>query len=514
VEQFVQAVRLRWQRELLWSSISHGLLAGGVAGAVVALLRVVAGLRFSSAWIALIVVLPVVVNAVRTSMRLPSRLMAARELDRRLQLQDRAATALQFLTLRSNMTGLHRLQVDDANARVQRHEPAAVVPIRIPRTWKPALMATLVAALLATITNHPQSLEATSVADEAVVAQAERAAELVSELVELSEVTPDPKLDQLIQELRQLSAPMENPGTSPREALAALSEMDAALQAMQQQLAAASGESTLKEIGAALSLAAPLAEAGQALARGDFDRAAEVLDRAELPAVDRATRTAMTERLQEAAKPDKQQQTGRLQDASQKLSEGLAAQQADKFREGAQELSSASRQQSRNNQLAKELARQSRQLNDAKSALESELRSRSQAQRTGQSGNTSAGNARKGGKQAGRGSAARSPSKDGTRNASGDMKLKGDDSGEGDSETETTASSESKAVDVQRGYQPSPGRVQALDEAALESESIPLGHRQTIRRYFELIRPATEAAESAQRGATETDDRSAEDERP
>jgi hypothetical protein len=290
--------------------------------------------------------------------------------------------------------------------------------------------------------------------------------------------------------------------------------MDAALQAMQQQLAAASGESTLKEIGAALSLAAPLAEAGQALARGDFDRAAEELERAELPAVDRATRTAMTERLQDAAKPDKQQQTGRLQDASQKLSEGLAAQQADTFREGAQELASASRQQSRNNQLAKELARQSRQMNDAKSALESELRSRSQAQRSGQSGNTSAGNAQKGGKQAGRGSAALSPSKGGTRNASGDMKLKGDDSGKGDSETESTISSESKAGDVQRGYQPSPARVQALDEAALESESIPLGHRQTIRRYFELIRPAAEAADAAQPGATETDDRSALDVRP
>jgi hypothetical protein len=28
-----------------------------------------------------------------------------------------------------------------------------------------------------------------------------------------------------------------------------------------------------------------------------------------------------------------------------------------------------------------------------------------------------------------------------------------------------------------------------MSEAVLDSEPIPLGHRQTIRRYFELIRP-------------------------
>ena len=33
-------------------------------------------------------------------------------------------------------------------------------------------------------------------------------------------------------------------------------------------------------------------------------------------------------------------------------------------------------------------------------------------------------------------------------------------------------------------------KYEALSESALESESIPLGHRQTIRRYFEMIRPS------------------------
>jgi hypothetical protein len=36
-----------------------------------------------------------------------------------------------------------------------------------------------------------------------------------------------------------------------------------------------------------------------------------------------------------------------------------------------------------------------------------------------------------------------------------------------------------------------------MTEAALNSEPIPLGHRQTIRKYFELIRPQGDEAEKA-----------------
>jgi hypothetical protein len=36
-----------------------------------------------------------------------------------------------------------------------------------------------------------------------------------------------------------------------------------------------------------------------------------------------------------------------------------------------------------------------------------------------------------------------------------------------------------------------------MSEAVLESEPIPLGHRQTIRKYFELIRPNHDEAKEA-----------------
>jgi hypothetical protein len=60
--------------------------------------------------------------------------------------------------------------------------------------------------------------------------------------------------------------------------------------------------------------------------------------------------------------------------------------------------------------------------------------------------------------------------------------------GEGPSEFETSSSPEGREQ-ARRKYRESFEKYQKLSEAVLDSEPIPLGHRQTIRRYFELIRP-------------------------
>jgi hypothetical protein len=60
--------------------------------------------------------------------------------------------------------------------------------------------------------------------------------------------------------------------------------------------------------------------------------------------------------------------------------------------------------------------------------------------------------------------------------------------GEGASETETAHMPEGRQA-AARAYQDQYKKYRRMTEAALNSEPIPLGHRQTIRRYFELIRP-------------------------
>jgi hypothetical protein len=65
--------------------------------------------------------------------------------------------------------------------------------------------------------------------------------------------------------------------------------------------------------------------------------------------------------------------------------------------------------------------------------------------------------------------------------------------GEGDAETETTHMPEGRQT-AARTYREQYQKYRRMTEAALNSEPIPLGHRQTIRRYFELIRPQGDEA--------------------
>src|SRR5260370_42313625 len=60
--------------------------------------------------------------------------------------------------------------------------------------------------------------------------------------------------------------------------------------------------------------------------------------------------------------------------------------------------------------------------------------------------------------------------------------------GDGPSEMETTHSPEGRQV-AGRSYKEAYQKYRKMSEAVLDSEPIPLGHRQTIRKYFELIRP-------------------------
>jgi hypothetical protein len=69
------------------------------------------------------------------------------------------------------------------------------------------------------------------------------------------------------------------------------------------------------------------------------------------------------------------------------------------------------------------------------------------------------------------------------------MNLKGQESGQGESDIETEKS-DPQEEETLRAYREQIEKFESLSESALESESIPMGHRQTIRKYFELIRPS------------------------
>ena len=68
------------------------------------------------------------------------------------------------------------------------------------------------------------------------------------------------------------------------------------------------------------------------------------------------------------------------------------------------------------------------------------------------------------------------------------MQVTGQESNQGDVDVETMSSSDQQQ-DAVRAYRKQAEKYEQLSESVLSSEPIPLGHRQTIRRYFEMIRP-------------------------
>jgi hypothetical protein len=69
--------------------------------------------------------------------------------------------------------------------------------------------------------------------------------------------------------------------------------------------------------------------------------------------------------------------------------------------------------------------------------------------------------------------------------------------GDGPSEREITHSPEGRQ-EATRDYREKYAEYKRMSEAVLESEPLPLGHRQTIRRYFESIRPQQSDAAATQ----------------
>lgn len=107
-----------------------------------------------------------------------------------------------------------------------------------------------------------------------------------------------------------------------------------------------------------------------------------------------------------------------------------------------------------------------------------------------QAGNVAQGQG-KGGRKAGKGSAADprgQASSQSPATAAKELRLKGENSGEGESQTETLPG-EREEQTAEREYQQNLERYQSLQESSLDSEAIPPGQKQTIRRYFQLIRP-------------------------
>lgn len=426
---------------------------------------------------------------------------AAAAVDASYRLKDRTVTAVQFLQ-QPEATPLEALQICDAEEHLAQVEAVKVVPIRWPREWPYAVASLCLAVGLLVWPQKSQELRAGLPTPHAgIVAIAEEIEEDLDELEEIAEEEQSEELKLLVAELREQAEEMKQPKVDVREALAKISEMQAAIAEQQAQYNEALVDAQLEALGGAMLAAEALTAAGQSLQAGQFETAAQKLEKLEKVELEERDAKAAAEQLKKVARSMEEAGLGQLSGTVSETADGLGDCHSGKICQGAKKLARLLRRHDVRRKINKILSAESDKLSVCKAACAAcagtcRLCGGScqggQCQGMGRKNSLAEGanpQVRKNPTQSwGKGTSG-AVYGDQTKLASQRelLEITGE-MGDGPSEIETSNSPEGREQ-AQRGYREVYQEYRKLSEAVLESEPIPLGHRQTIRRYFELIRP-------------------------
>ena len=262
---------------------------------------------------------------------------AAAAADAAAGLKDRSATALEFLD-RPQTTTLHELQIDDAARHLDQLEPRTVAPFRLPRPLPYALAALLIALALCVWTQGMHPVRAGTAAPlAAVLEQAELIAEDLRQLDDLARQEHDKGLEKLVEELRGKVEELKQPGVDVREAMAKISEMQAAIAAEQAQYNVALVDAQLSALGDAMTPAQALEALGKALVESKFDKAAQKLETMDPPDIEPKEAKAAEEKMKQVAQEMGAVGLGQLGAASSDMAEGLKGAKG-RFQKGSRTL--------------------------------------------------------------------------------------------------------------------------------------------------------------------------------
>jgi hypothetical protein len=465
-------VRRRQQQLRALSLAAAGLFASAMALVICVLVRWLAGWQPHPALLFGLAVAGPALGYIAGALWRHDWHDAALAVDAHYGFKDRVLTALEFLS-QPNPTRIHRLAVNDAMEHLDCVDARQVVPCDTPRILPSAVVSLAAAVLLLVFTTPPQLNASPAQPLAVVVDSADRAADELKSLEEFAREEQDPEIEKLVTELKQAIEAMKEPGVDLREALAKLSQMQSVLEQQQSKYNVGQVDAQLQAMGEALALAEAMSEAGKALSSNQLEKAAEELEKLELPQLDRQTEKAIKEKLDALARQMQDSGSSSLSVAAGDISKGLGG-DGTRFKQGLKRLAKDARNQSKRKKLTNLLKKQCDCLGECKSDCEC-------------NGGYGKG---KGGSNWGLGASGNDLAEQ-TPKIGGhyETRLTGRQSDEGEIEIETTHSPEGKQQ-AQRDYRATYDKYRKISEAVLDSEPIPLGHRQTIRRYFEAIRPS------------------------
>ena len=417
---------------------------------------------------------------------------AAKLIDKHYNLKDRTLTAVALLE-HTNRTPMEQLQIEDADTHLMFVRPQEVIPIRRKKFFF-ALVASpfiMIAVDYCLSFSSTQSKESVSVMTAESVLPAETATMLEDMIAKTDEIVREHVNEQSLKKLsEQLEALMDKLVTvkmDAKESLMTLSEMEEAIQSAMDSLQLETMEESLQDLAKTLELAEKTEPIGKALEKGNFAQAAwelRKLDAETLESLSKPEQKAMAEQMQSLSDDAEKRSQQSLQEAAQKMSDALKNEDGDLGKAATDELANEVEKHGVRKEIAKNLAQQQMLLAMMKAEG-------GQGNMSGGKGTDKSETSSKtwGSGAAGNPNAGQETNLQGQRQQ---QKLTGAMGEQGDSETETIDSHEMSEATSQREYREQYQQYQKISEAVLDSEPIPLGQRQVIRRYFESIRPSSE----------------------
>ncbi len=481
-------VRARWR----YVRTIHGVVLGATLGAGLGVALEVAralgaGYAASSSWLALLG--SAALGGLIGLLNPITWKRVARLVDQHYRLQDRTVTALTFAA-RDAQDSLMKLQIADAIERLQPVVARDVMPLRAPKSAVGlAVAVALMLGLLATPrpvqVEDPAQAQLRQVVNDQAVALEETMLEDMRELVEKH---PEPELKELTDELEEMVKELKSPKVDQREALAKISEMQQSLAAALEKLDLQQVDAQLQELAAALEPAESLKSLAESLKSGKYDKAAQELEKMESKNLDPKERDALASNLKKFKNNLKEGREGQLSQAASEMQEGLENENESQCKNGQCKAAGVCKSQGMKKKLAQCLSCQLNRLSQCKG----------NCQNPNQCNSSSVVKTDQPSKNAGKGES-NQPTGDNktelatTRQRDNITGIQGD----GASEREVSSSPEGEQT-AARTYSQRYSEYKKQMEEVLDSEPLPLGHRETVRKYFESIRPTEDTAADKQ----------------
>jgi hypothetical protein len=402
----------------------------------------------------------------------------------------------------SESTLMERLQIGDAASYARRVDPKLVIPYRLPSSFFAAVFITGIGVGLGIMLPYcfPQHGGVVLVRLPEIIAAAETLQnELVEKVEELAEQNPEEiKLKELSGELQQLVKQLDQSAADRKASLSTLSEMEEAIRSVLSEFRMETFDISMKEVAEAMSVAEATRGISQMLREEKYAQAAEEFKKFDTPSMEtmsKQERNAVGDQMRKTLENMDHRNQKTLQKTAEKFADGFEQNDGEKLREGADEFSAECNKQALRKEISNNL--------EGKLTLLGLYKAESAESNNNDGLSAHSGNSNSGGnngdntdqsdsadKNWGTGAAGNPTSGEATQldsqreqqNITGIL-------GQGESEYEKFQSNEPTQEKIVREQRESSFQeYQKIAETVLESEPIPLGQRQMIRRYFELIR--------------------------